>query len=110
MDQEKSFNQVGEIITPFDVHLISSPHVFTMDKDRCNEIEVMIEPLTTPCDTETIGQQNKEVRGRLVEGLDALIGAEECLTHGERNEISKVIIRKRDKDLNFIGRKHNNPI
>jgi len=49
----------------------------------------MIEPLTMPYDTETIDQKNMEVRGRLVEGLNALISAEVCLAHGDINEIER---------------------
>ena len=49
----------------------------------------MIEPLTMPYDTETIDQKNMEVRGRLVEGLNALISAEVYLAHGDINEIER---------------------
>jgi len=98
-DQEIFIGLLDEILTPIDAHLISSPHVFTTDKDGCNETEDMVEPLTTtPYDKETLDQQNKEVRGNLVEGSDTLIGAEIYLAHGDRNEIAKVIKRKRDKN------------
>ena len=70
----------------------------------------MVEPLTTtPNGIETMDKQKKEVRGSLIEGLDTLIGAEVYLAHGDRNEIAKVIKRKRDNDRNFIEWKHNNP-
>jgi len=42
-----------------------------------------------PYDTETIDQKNMEVRGRLVEGLNALISAEVYLAHGDINEIER---------------------
>jgi len=101
---------MDEILAPFDDHLISSPHVFTTDKDGCNEIEDMAEPLTTtPNEMEMMDKQNKEVRGILIKGPDTLIGAEVYLAHGDRNEIAKVIKCKRDNDWNFIGWIHNNP-
>ena len=39
-----------------------------------------------------------------------LEGASIMLPHGDRNEIAKVIGRKRDAEGNFIGRAHKNPI
>ena len=48
-DQEQFIGLMDEILAPSDANLISSPHVFTTDKDGCNEIEGMVEPLmTTP--------------------------------------------------------------
>jgi Reverse transcriptase (RNA-dependent DNA polymerase) len=45
-----------------------------------------------------------------VRGPDLFVNAEVFLPHGDRNEIAKVIGRKRDNDGNYIGRKHNNPL
>lgn len=44
-----------------------------------------------------------------VSGPELFLQAEVFLPHGDRNEIAKVIGRKRDSDGNYIGRKHNNP-
>lgn len=44
-----------------------------------------------------------------IRGPDLFLNAEVFLPHGDRNEIAKVIGRKRDNDGNYIGRKHNNP-
>jgi len=94
---------MDEILSPFEDHLISSPHVFTTDKDGCNEIEDMVEPLTTtPNEMETMDKQSKEVQGSLIEGPDTLIGAEVYLAHGDRNEIAKDIKHKKYNDGNFI--------
>lgn len=43
-------------------------------------------------------------------GPDMLVGAEIYLPHGDRNEIAKVMGRKRNSDGLYIGRKHQNPI
>ena len=43
-------------------------------------------------------------------GPDMLMGAEIYLPHGDRNEIAKVMGRKRNSDGLFVGRKHQNPI
>ena len=43
-------------------------------------------------------------------GPDMLVGAEIYLPHGDRNEIAKVMGRKRNSDGLFVGRKHQNPI
>jgi len=59
-DQEQFISLIDEILSPFNDHLISSPHVFTKDKDGCNKIENMVEPLTTN-EMETTDRQNKEV-------------------------------------------------
>jgi hypothetical protein len=44
-----------------------------------------------------------------VRGPDLFLHAEVFLPHGDRNEIAKVIGRKRNSDGNYIGRKHTNP-
>jgi hypothetical protein len=46
----------------------------------------------------------------LTAGPDSFIGAEIYLPHGDRNEIAKVMGRKRNSDGLFIGRPHRNPI
>ena len=46
----------------------------------------------------------------LTGGPDTLIGAEIYLPHGNRNEIAKVMGRKRNSDGLFVGRPHRNPI
>ena len=46
----------------------------------------------------------------LTGGPDTLIGAEIYLPHGDRNEIAKVMGRKRNSDGLFVGRPHRNPI
>jgi hypothetical protein len=43
-------------------------------------------------------------------GPDMLVGAEIFLPHGDRNEIAKVMGRKRNSDGLYIGHKHQNPI
>ena len=45
-----------------------------------------------------------------VAGPDMLVGAEIFLPHGDRNEIAKVMGRKRNSDGLYVGRAHNNPI
>lgn len=45
-----------------------------------------------------------------VEGPSAFGNAEIFLPHGDRNEIAKVVGRKRNADGNFVGRKHSNPM
>ena len=45
-----------------------------------------------------------------VTGPDMLVGAEIFLPHGDRNEIAKVVGRKRNNDGLYVGRAHNNPI
>ena len=47
-------------------------------------------------------------RNDSIHGPDPFKGAEIYLPHGDRNEIAKVIGRKRDRDGNFIGRAHHN--
>ena len=107
-DQEQFIGLMDEILAPFDNHLLSSPHVFTTDKDGCNEIEDMVEPLmTTPNEMETMDRQNKEVQGSLIR--PRYFNRCRSLSHGDRNEIAKVIKWKRDNDGNFIGWKQNNP-
>jgi Reverse transcriptase (RNA-dependent DNA polymerase) len=49
-------------------------------------------------------QNNDQVRGP-----DLFQDAEIILPHGDRNEIAKVIGRKRNQDGNYIGRAHKNP-
>ena len=44
-----------------------------------------------------------------IRGPDLFQNAEIFLPHGDRNEIAKVIGRKRDSDGNYIGRAHTNP-
>ena len=48
--------------------------------------------------------------GDAVRGPDLFQNAEIFLPHGDRNEIAKVIGRKRDQDGNYIGRAHKNPV
>ncbi len=43
-------------------------------------------------------------------GPEPLLYAEVFLPHGDREEIAKVIGRKRNADGNYIGRKHQNPM
>ena len=43
-------------------------------------------------------------------GPDEFQGAEIYLPLGDRNEIAKVIGRKRNQDGNYIGRRHQNPV
>ncbi len=43
-------------------------------------------------------------------GVDEFSNAEIYLPHGDRNEIAKVLWRKRNLDGNFIGRRHTNPM
>jgi hypothetical protein len=43
-------------------------------------------------------------------GAEPLLHAEVYLDHGDRQEIAKVIGRKRNADGNFVGRKHQNPV
>ena len=45
-----------------------------------------------------------------VAGPDMLVGAEIFLPHGDRNEIAKIVGRKRNNDGLYVGRAHNNPI
>lgn len=47
---------------------------------------------------------------QLVKGSDPFDGAEIILPHGDKDEIAKVLGRKRDSEGNFIGRAHSNPI
>lgn len=46
----------------------------------------------------------------LTSGPNQLIGAEIFLPHGDRNEIARVMERKRNSNGLFIGRAHRNPI
>jgi hypothetical protein len=43
-------------------------------------------------------------------GPDSLVGAEIFLPHGDRNEIARVMWRKRNSDGLYIGRAHRNPM
>ena len=51
-----------------------------------------------------------ETTGENVRGPDLLQNAEIFLPHGDRNELAKVIGRKRNSDGNYIGRAHKNPM
>jgi len=61
-EQGKFIRLVKEIISHFDTNLILSPHVIPMDKGRCNEEKDMVEPFSSPDNTGTICQQNREIR------------------------------------------------
>jgi hypothetical protein len=62
-------------------------------------------------DNETAnGQAETPTTNDTTAGPDMLVGAEIFLPHGDRNEIAKVMGRKRNSDGNYIGRKHQNPI
>ena len=57
-------------------------------------------------DLDDTEQQHDEVHGP-----DDLVNVQLMLPHGDRNEIAKVIGRKRNIDHgNYIGRNHTNPI
>ena len=66
-----------------------------------NEME---EPLTNDVPAADVNPCNDEVYG-----LNKLTGMEVYLSHGDCNEIAKVLGRKRNGEGNFMGWKHANP-
>jgi len=48
MEQERFTGLEEQIIALFDTSLVSSPHVFTPDKNGCNRVEDTSEPLSSP--------------------------------------------------------------
>ena len=61
-------------------------------------------------DEEDGGPTGNTGKNDTVEGPSLFENAEIYLPHRDRNEIAKVIGRKRNADGNFVGRAHRNPI
>jgi hypothetical protein len=80
------------------------------------ENENFVEPSGRPTTNDNDGghHQNdipwQEVKDDIVRGNDLLQNAEVYLPHGDWNEISRVIGRKRNDNGDYIGRAHSNPI
>jgi len=88
--------QVTKFIDQFDESLIHSI-----------EREEMAEPIfDNPDDDE---EDNATPNHEPTPGLDEFKKAEIYLLRGDRTEIARVIGRKRNRDGNYIGRKHANP-
>ncbi len=69
----------------------------------------MVEP-HFPLDSASALDNNSNKQRDRVSGPDEFQAAEIYLPHMDRNEIAKVLGRKRDRGGLFIGRKQKNPI
>ncbi len=94
----KFAKELKENVDDFDPELINT--------DENVSTEIMIDPLTNL----NVDEDEEDLENDTVTGPDEMINAEIYLPHGDRQEIAKIIGRKRNADGNFIGRKHQNPI
>lgn len=81
-----------------------------------NEEEASQQEGSAPTMNDTEEEEDNTKRRRhheanqAVSGADPFNGAEIILPHGDRNEIARVLGRKRDNEGNYVGRAHKNPI
>jgi hypothetical protein len=90
---------IKQHVSDFDPNLINI--------DETDYIEELAE-LMFP--DEMIDEIMEETINDTTPGPKPLLHAEVYLDHGDRQEIAKVIGRKRNADGNYIGRKNQNPI
>ena len=99
--REKYGNYEPEDIDVFDNDDMEDPMTIQNNEDNGTEVD---KKQDSELDQDNENQQDE------TEGPTLFANAEIYLPHGDRNEIAKVIGRKRNADGNFIGRAHANPI
>ena len=103
--QAEFMKELREKIGDFDPELINV--------DDAGDNDEMCDPVTKDHDDADSGDgktADVPMGDDITPGPEPLLHAEVFLPHGDRQEIAKVIGRKRNADGNFVGRKHQNPI
>ena len=97
----------------FDTKLTKAIGLYNDDEIQVIQNDEMVEPIEDTVDrnlpSET-PENDTPATNDAVAGPDMLVEAEIFLPHGDRNEITKIMGRKRNSDGLYIGRAHNNPI
>ena len=99
----------------FDAKLTEAIGLYNDDEIRVIQNDEMTEP-TDQADEDIptaapVDEPKETTTNDAVAGLDMLVvRAEIFRPHGDRNEIAKIMGRKRNSDGLYVGRAHNNPI
>lgn len=99
--QSEFMKELIEHVRDFDPELINT------DESAIND--EMVKPFYDE-NSSVIDIEIEDNANDITSGPEPLQNAEVFLPHGDRNEIAKVIGRKRSSDGLYIGRKHQNPL